>query len=139
MNPKNSMNSIPSPYSVATRQPTAENRQPVSEITRDAVRAGIDSRLVTEVLGFPPQVVAPDGPLALLRQKLSLEPSITRSKSACQHRPSPKNPGGPLHISSDCVAIHVDTDPRTPDIKPVFLPSKAWPSLDSLVSDALER
>jgi hypothetical protein len=47
------------------------------------VRAEIGSRLVTEVLGFPPELMAPDGPLALLRQKLSLEPSITRSKSAC--------------------------------------------------------
>ena len=83
MNPTNSMNSIPSPQSVAARQPTAENRQPVSEITRDAVRAEIGSRLVTEALGFPPELMAPDGPLALLRQKLSLEPSITRSKSAC--------------------------------------------------------
>jgi len=35
------------------------------------------------VLGFPPELVAPDGSLALLRQKLALEPSITGSKSAC--------------------------------------------------------
>ena len=38
-------------------------------------------RLATEVLGFPPEVVAPDGPLALPQQKLALEPSITGSKS----------------------------------------------------------
>ena len=48
-------------------------------------------------------------------------------------------PQPPLHITSECVAIHIDTGRRTPDIKPVFLSSKAWPSLDSLVSDALER
>jgi len=57
--------------------------RPVNEIAQDAVRAEIDTRLATEVLGFPPELVAPDGPLALLRQKLALEPSITGSKSAC--------------------------------------------------------
>ena len=55
--------------------------RPVNEIAQDAVRAEIDTRLATEVLGFPPELVAPDGPLALLRQKLALEPSITGSKS----------------------------------------------------------
>jgi hypothetical protein len=55
--------------------------RPVNEIAKDAVRAEIDTRLATEVLGFPPELVAPDGPLALLRQKLALEPSITGSKA----------------------------------------------------------
>ncbi|MFH1639763.1 MAG: hypothetical protein ABIB93_05580, partial [Chloroflexota bacterium] len=55
--------------------------RPVNEIAKDAVRAEIDTRLATEVLGFPPELVATDGPLALLRQKLALEPSITGSKS----------------------------------------------------------
>jgi hypothetical protein len=54
--------------------------RPVNEIAQDAVRVEIDTRLTTEVLGFPPQLVAPDGPLALLRQKLTLEPSIAGSK-----------------------------------------------------------
>jgi hypothetical protein len=57
--------------------------RPVNEIAQDAIRAGIDSRLATEVLGLAPELVAPDGPLALLRQKLALEPSITGSKSVC--------------------------------------------------------
>ena len=57
--------------------------RPVNEIAQDAVRAEIDAGLATEVLGFPPELVAPDGSLALLRQKLALEPSITGSKSAC--------------------------------------------------------
>ena len=57
--------------------------RPVNEIAQDPVRAEIDARLTTEVLGFPPELVAPDGPLALLRQKLALEPSITGSKSVC--------------------------------------------------------
>ncbi len=55
--------------------------RPVNEIAQDAVRAEIDTRLATEVLGFLPELVATDGPLALLRQKLALEPSITGSKS----------------------------------------------------------
>jgi len=55
--------------------------KPVNEIARDTVRAEIDTRLATEVLGFSVELVAPDGPLALLRQKLALEPSITGSKS----------------------------------------------------------
>ena len=54
--------------------------RPINEIQHDTVRQEIDSRLGTEVLGFPPELVAPDGPLALLRQKLALEPSITGSK-----------------------------------------------------------
>ena len=57
--------------------------RPVNEIARDPIRAEIDARLATELLGFPPELVAPDGPLALLRQKLALEPSITGSKSLC--------------------------------------------------------
>ncbi|MGB2799776.1 MAG: hypothetical protein WBC82_08040, partial [Dehalococcoidia bacterium] len=54
--------------------------RPVNEIAQDSVRQEIDVRLATELLGFPPELVAPDGPLALLRQKLALEPSITGSK-----------------------------------------------------------
>jgi len=54
--------------------------RPVNEIAQDAVRAEIDTRLFTEVLGFPPELAAPDGPLALLRQKLALEPSIAGGK-----------------------------------------------------------
>jgi hypothetical protein len=54
--------------------------RPVNEMAQDSARAEIDRRLATEVLGFPPELVAPDGPLALLRQKLALEPSIAGSK-----------------------------------------------------------
>jgi hypothetical protein len=57
--------------------------RPINELAQDTVRAEIDTRLATEVLGFSPELVAPDGPLALLRQKLALEPSITGSKSVC--------------------------------------------------------
>jgi hypothetical protein len=55
--------------------------RPINEIAQDAVRAEIDTRLATEVLGFPLELAAPDGPLALLRQKLALEPSIAGTKS----------------------------------------------------------
>jgi hypothetical protein len=55
--------------------------RPINEISHDAVRAEIDTRIATEVLGFPKELVTPDGPLALLRQKLALEPSITGGKS----------------------------------------------------------
>jgi len=54
--------------------------RPVNEIAQDAVRVEIDTRLVTEVLGCPPELAAPDGPLVLLRQKLALEPSIAGGK-----------------------------------------------------------
>ena len=55
--------------------------RPVNEIApQDVVRAEIDTRLATEVLGCPPELATPDGPLALLRQKLALEPSITGAK-----------------------------------------------------------
>jgi len=59
--------------------------RPVNEIAQDAVRAEIDTRLTTEVLGCPPELASPDGPLALLRQKLALEPSITGAKLAKQN------------------------------------------------------
>ena len=55
--------------------------RPVNEIGRDTVRHELDTRLTTEVLGFPPELAAPDGSLALLRQKLALEPSIAGGKS----------------------------------------------------------
>jgi hypothetical protein len=54
--------------------------RPVNEIARDPVRAELDTRIATEILGCPPEIVAPDGPLVLLRQKLALEPSIAGSK-----------------------------------------------------------
>jgi len=54
--------------------------QPVNEIAQDTVRAELDTKLAIEMLKFPPELVAPDGPLALLRQKLALEPSIAGTK-----------------------------------------------------------
>jgi len=54
---------------------------PINEMEHDPVRQELDLRIATEVLGFPPELVTTDGPLALLRQKLALEPSITGGKS----------------------------------------------------------
>jgi len=54
--------------------------RPANEIAHDSVREEIDVRLAIEVLGFPPELTTPDGPLSLLRQKLALEPSIAGSK-----------------------------------------------------------
>ena len=54
--------------------------RPFNEIGHDSVRHEIDIRMATEVLGFPPELVAADGPLALLRRKLALEPSIAGGK-----------------------------------------------------------
>jgi hypothetical protein len=53
---------------------------PVNEIALDDVWAEIDTKLATEVLGCPPGLVVLNGPLALLRQKLAFEPSITGLK-----------------------------------------------------------
>jgi hypothetical protein len=54
----------------------------VNEIDKDPVRCELDNRLTTEVLGFPPELVAEDGPLDLLRRKLALEPSIHGGKKS---------------------------------------------------------
>jgi hypothetical protein len=78
--PKLSKNALAKAVAIFDEMKHKELR-PLNEIAKDAVRAEIDTRLATEVLGFPPELVAPDGPLALLRQKLALEPSITGSKS----------------------------------------------------------
>jgi len=53
----------------------------LNESHRDPVRKELDTRLAMEVLGFPPELAADDGPLALLREKLALEPSIAGGKS----------------------------------------------------------
>ena len=53
---------------------------PVNQIDEDPVRAELDRRLLTEVLGLPAELCAPDGPMALLRRKLAAEPSIHGGK-----------------------------------------------------------
>ena len=53
---------------------------PVNQIDEDPVRAELDRRLLTEVLGLPEELCAPDGPMDLLRRKLAAEPSIHGGK-----------------------------------------------------------
>ncbi len=55
--------------------------KPINEIAQDPVRAAINERLASEVLDFPPEITAPDGPMSLLRQKLAIEPSVAGSKA----------------------------------------------------------
>ena len=56
--------------------------RPINEIDHDPARREIDERIATDVLGLSPELAVPDGPLALLRQKLALEPSIAGGKAA---------------------------------------------------------
>lgn len=53
---------------------------PVNQIDEDPVRAELDRRLFTEVLGLPAALCALNGPMALLRHKLAAEPSIHGGK-----------------------------------------------------------
>ena len=55
---------------------------PVNQIDEDSVRAELDRRLLTEVLGLPEELCAPDGPMDLLRRKLAAEPSIHGGKKS---------------------------------------------------------
>ena len=53
---------------------------PLHEIDKDTARHELDSRLAQEVLMLPGALLAPDGPLELLRMKLAREPSIRGHK-----------------------------------------------------------
>ena len=55
---------------------------PVNQIDEDPVRAELDRRLFSEVLGLPAELCAPDGPMDLLRRKLAAEPSIHGGKKS---------------------------------------------------------
>ncbi len=55
---------------------------PVNQIDEDPVRAELDRRLLTEVLGLPEELCAKDGPMDLLRRKLAAEPSIHGGKKS---------------------------------------------------------
>jgi hypothetical protein len=48
----------------------------VEEIDVDIVRRELDEQFLFEVLGIPVWIVADDGPLGLVRNKLASEPSI---------------------------------------------------------------
>ncbi len=55
---------------------------PFNQIDEDPVRAELDRRLLTEVLGLPVELCAPNGPMDLLRRKLAAEPSIHGGKKS---------------------------------------------------------
>ena len=54
--------------------------KPLHELDSDHNRKLIDSRFYGEVLGMPEQILADNGPLDILRIKLSREPSIRGAK-----------------------------------------------------------
>jgi hypothetical protein len=54
----------------------------INEIDQDEVRAELDNRFCTEVLGVSASITHPEGPLALLRHKLAKEPSIRGGKGS---------------------------------------------------------
>lgn len=53
---------------------------PVHEMDKDPVRKELDNQFARRVLGLPEKCLTPDGPLDLLRRKLSREPSIRGHK-----------------------------------------------------------
>lgn len=55
-------------------------RCPVDEIDHDPVRVEIYERVSKEILGIPADLVTADGPLALVRRRLALEPSTNGGK-----------------------------------------------------------
>lgn len=54
--------------------------RPINEISTDEVRRTLDERFGSEVLNLPTEILAPGGPLDVLRKKLGREPSITGGK-----------------------------------------------------------
>lgn len=53
---------------------------PFDQIDEDPARAELDRRLLVDVLGLPPSLCEPDGPIDLLRRKLAAEPQIHGGK-----------------------------------------------------------
>ena len=53
---------------------------PLNEIDNDPIRRALDEAFARDVLGLPAPVIAPGGPLEVLRMKLSREPSIRGQK-----------------------------------------------------------
>ncbi len=55
---------------------------PFDQIDEDVARAELDRRLLIDVLGLPPSLCEPGGPMSLLRQKLAAEPQIHANKQS---------------------------------------------------------
>lgn len=58
----------------------AEELLPLHEMDRDAIRRELDEKFARGVLGWSDSILAPGGPLEVLRMKLSREPSIRGRK-----------------------------------------------------------
>ncbi len=55
---------------------------PFDQIDEDPARARLDRALLVDVLGLPESLVAPDGPIDLIRRKLAREPQIRGNKKS---------------------------------------------------------
>ena len=55
---------------------------PFNQIDEDPARAELDRRLLVDVLGLPPSLCDPDGPIDPLRRKLAREPQIHGGKKS---------------------------------------------------------
>jgi len=55
---------------------------PFDQIDEDPARAELDRRLLVDVLGLPPSLCEPNGPIDLLRRKLAREPQIHGGKKS---------------------------------------------------------
>jgi len=56
--------------------------RPINEIDHDEARAELDNRFSAEVIGVSKSITDPEGQLALLRNKLAMEPSIRGGKDS---------------------------------------------------------
>ena len=55
---------------------------PFDQIDEDPARAKLDRAILVDVLGLPESLVAPDGPIDLIRRKLAREPQIHGGKQS---------------------------------------------------------
>ena len=55
---------------------------PFDQIDEDPARAGLDRRLLVDVLGLPASLCTEGGPIDLLRRKLAREPQIHGGKKS---------------------------------------------------------
>lgn len=55
---------------------------PFNQIDEDPARAELDRRFIMDILNLPEEIVAPNGPIDLLRRKLAHEPQIHGAKKS---------------------------------------------------------
>lgn len=59
---------------------SAQQLLPLHELDRDPIRKELDEKFARNVLGLAEPILIPDGPLEVIRMKLSREPSIRGQK-----------------------------------------------------------